>query len=166
MEGGMPEMLGVDLNGPIVQRIEPFRFTNLPGDRLCPTQLIEGSVEALRTLRHRFPKIYVVSICLPRHVRLSRFFLQEADFYRKTGICYDDVHYCWGTGSKGPVCESLGVTHFIDDRLAVLSSLETVANRYLFGGRQYEIDRCPDHGELLKEVQRVESWQEVLTLLF
>ena len=34
---------------------------------------------------------------------------------------------------KAPICERLGITHFVDDRLDVLAYMETVEHRYLLG---------------------------------
>lgn len=42
--------------------------------------------------------------------------------------------HCAPCPEKHPICQQLGVTHFIDDRLDVLWHLTTVDQRYLFVG--------------------------------
>ena len=161
----MRKVLGVDINGPIVERLEPFNLFNLPGDRHYPTRLVDGAVDALQTLRQAFDTIYVISVCRPRQIKHSRAFLEKHDFYQRSGIRFEDVHYCFGKGSKAPVCAQLGVTHFVDDRLEVLSSLESVPHKFLFDGRKREIERMPRSAEHLSKVQSVETWAQLLPLL-
>jgi hypothetical protein len=61
-------------------------------------------------------------------------------------------------GHHDPVSE-LGITHFVDDRLEVLSYLDAVPNRYLFRPRADEVDA---HRRFLAYVQVVDSWTELV----
>src|SRR6185369_12095724 len=65
-------------------------------------------------------------------------------FFDRTGIPPGHVHFVRERLDKAPVCQRLGVTHFVDDRLDVLAHLETVEHRYLFTGGRADQERPED----------------------
>ena len=160
------KVIGVDINGVIIENLylhlRSWKLV-LPGDRFPTTRPIDGAFAGLARLKARGFHVVVISICKRGQVWLARRCLREFHFHEHTGIPIDDVHYCSGHGSKAPKCLELGVTRFVDDKLGVLSTLQSVSHRYLFQGRQPEIDKCPNREELLKTVGRVESWEDLLT---
>lgn len=71
------------------------------------------------------------------------------------------VHFVDKRADKAPLCELLGVTHFVDDRSDVLESLDSVPNRYLFaGGSGHFSPDQPGDGVTL-----VSEWHELATIL-
>ena len=158
------EAIAFDLNGMVVENITIRSFV-LPGDRFFKIRFLPGAVDTLAALKRAYPKLYIVTRCVPWLRPISRLHLRCRRFYKRTGIQYRDVIYCSGRGSKAPICERLGITRFFDDRLEVLASLTSVPHRYLFQGREYEIARQPDYQNKLKTVERLESWREIEVLL-
>jgi hypothetical protein len=69
------------------------------------------------------------------------------------------MHFCRARADKAPICKSLGVTHFVDDRLEVLGYLSSVPVRYLFQPDAKEMAR---HAAHLAHVRVMESWREII----
>ncbi|MDP3770860.1 MAG: hypothetical protein Q8R16_01000, partial [bacterium] len=79
--------------------------------------------------------------------------------YERTGIGRDHVRFCRERHEKAGICEELGITHFVDDRLEVLGNLTTVGTLYLFQPRPNEVRRF---AHFLDRVRQVNAWQEIL----
>lgn len=128
------------------------------------TPPMPGAFEALATLVSEVfgEHVHLVSKCGERVERRSRLWLAHHDFYRRTGIAAGNVHFCRTREAKAPIAAALGLTHFVDDRLEVLSYLDTVPNRFLFRPREEEVR---GHQRHLAAVHRVESWPELVTLI-
>jgi hypothetical protein len=155
-----PETLGIDIGGVIIEPTNSKSDTSfLTGDHLrTPAQ--ENALETIRALAlHRFGEhIYLVSKCGPRVQARTREWLAAQEFYERASVAPSRVHFCLRRDEKASICEALGITHFIDDRLEVLSYMVAVPNLYLFRPRDSEVANFAEH---LARVTRVESWNEV-----
>ncbi len=160
----MTERLGVDIGGVLIDRVNDDTDTSFFGDNYLRTTAVPGAFDALKRLANcRFEdRIHLVSKCGPRVEQKSRDWLDHHDFFRKTGIDPANLHFCRKRQDKAPICDSLGLTHFIDDRLEVLSYLKTVPNLYLFHPTPGEVEK---HARHLHRVHRVETWDDVLAAL-
>ena len=161
MSGGREPLvdgLGVDIGG-VVVKLRGYREDEiLPGDH--PREM-PGARAALGLLRdERFGnRIYLVSKCGPRTEAVTRRALIEGGLCKETGVGLDRAHFCRERRDKATICEQLGLTHFVDDRLEVLSYLTTVPHRYLFNGRTHEIKRFR---QALASVTAVADWGELV----
>lgn len=61
--------------------------------------------------------------------------MERQDFHERTGIAVDKLHFVRRIEDKPDICRQLGVTHFVDDRLAVLELMPWLAGRYFFPPR-------------------------------
>jgi len=77
-------------------------------------------------------RIHIVSKCKPRVQRRTLELLELWDFYEKTGINPDNVHFCRESAEKAAIAEELGVTQFVDDRFKVLRRMSESIGRILF----------------------------------
>jgi hypothetical protein len=86
------------------------------------------------------------------------------NFWKYTGVPRSNLYFCRHHEDKAVICERLGITHFVDDRLRVLDCLKTVGNRYALNPNtsRRQLRKYPD---ALKEVTVVGSWQELSPLL-
>lgn len=66
--------------------------------------------------------------------------LEEHGFYDATGTKAEDITFCRQRSDKAAICRDLQITHFVDDRLEILSSLESVEYRYLFQPRAEDLE--------------------------
>lgn len=130
-------MLGVDVGGVLVPHQIGRTDTSFFGGRPLETPAVDGAVDGLRQLVELFDgRVAIVSKAGPRIADLTTRWMWTNQVFGKTGLDPSAVHFVRTRPDKGPVCFSLGVTHFVDDRLDVLEALASVANRYLFtGGR-------------------------------
>ncbi len=161
MEDAQPSVLGVDIGGVIIDRVNDNTDTSFFGDNYLRTTPVPGVFDALRKLvDQRFgDQVYLVSKCGQKVQNKTLQWLEHHHFYDITQIKRGHVHFCRERHQKSEICQRLRITHFIDDRLEVLSYLTTVANRYLFRPDIKEVGRFYGY---LKNVNRVDSWQEIL----
>jgi len=94
-----------------------------------------GMFETLPGLVERFDgRVWVISKCGERIQRRTLQWLDEHDFYRRTGVPRDNVRFCRKRADKAGHCRELGITHMVDDRLDVHVALrDLVPYLYLFG---------------------------------
>lgn len=85
--------------------------------------------------------------------------LEHHRFHDITGVSADRVHFCRKRSEKAGICERLGITHFVDDRLEILGSLTTVGTLYLFQPNPNEVSRF---AQFLDRINLVNSWEEIL----
>ncbi|GLW30355.1 hypothetical protein [Actinoplanes regularis] len=128
--------LGVDVGGVIVMLAGREEDTSFFGSRPLLTPAVTGVFEALATLTEQpfAGRVHLVSKAGPKVAANTRAWLAHHEFFGRTGIPSDHLHFVRERRDKAPVCQRLGVTHFVDDRLDVLAHLETVEHRYLFRG--------------------------------
>ena len=62
------------------------------------------------------------------------------------------------------MCERLGVTHFVDDRISVLSQMPSVPHLYLFTGGLREGSR-PAKRDIPSGIVAVDNWPTLHRLL-
>ncbi len=133
------------------------------------TKQMPGAFESIQKLVSiRFGRAYVwlVSKCDQRTEERTKQWLEHHRFYESTGVDRGHVLFCRERHEKAPICKQIGITHFIDDRLEVLSHMTTLnppmKELYLFRPRPWEIEKF---STFLPKVTWVESWQEVLDKL-
>ena len=155
------ETLGVDIGGVIIDRVNDGTDTSFFTDNYLRTTAVPGVLDALRELvEKRFgDKVFLVSKCGQRVQDKTLQWLDHHRFYDLTGIGRERVHFCRERHEKAGICEKLGITHFVDDRLEVLGNLTTVGTLYLFHPQPDEVRRF---ARFLNRVKQVDSWQEIL----
>lgn len=79
----------------------------------------------------------------------------------KTGlfefIPSDHLYFCILRSEKAPICEKLGVTHFVDDRTEVLSHMKSVPFRYAMAPTAEQLIAFPPDG-----MKVVQYWGEAM----
>lgn len=130
--------LVVDLGGPIIrqQGIET-----------------EGSFEALRMLREsRFgDRLHVISQCDAVTETRRRIWLEEHDFFRRSGLCRDQLHFCREVWEKAELCSRLGVTCCVENSIPVMKNIRTVPFLFLYHPSREEMAH-PAHAEFMRYV--------------
>lgn len=152
----MKEVLGIDIGGVITAGGNEM-FT----ENFLAVQAMPDCFEAIkRIVAQRFgERVYLVSKCGSRMQQKSMEWLRHHKFFDLTGVKSDHVEFCKDRSGKAPICARLGITHFVDDRLEVLSHLTSVSNLYLFQPKPSEVQRFAHH---LLRVKQMNSWQEIL----
>jgi hypothetical protein len=132
---GLP-VLGLDVGGVIVDRSGEEGDTSFFGDRPMETPAVEGAFEAIARLCNGpfAGRVHIISKAGPKISRLTREWLVHTNFYDQTGVRPENLRFVRHRHEKAPICDELGVTHFVDDRLSVLEHLGNVPHRYLFSG--------------------------------
>lgn len=156
--------LGVDIGGVIIAEIKAEGGLAHIDENYLKVPIVSGSIDALRILKSHFgDDIYLISKARAEVEPQCRDWLRHHLFFEETEINPQNLHFCRERSGKKDLCLSLGITHFIDDKLEVLSHLVgTVPNLYLFHPHQeenvgYEI--C------LTDVVVIQDWVEALALL-
>ncbi|WP_078897983.1 hypothetical protein [Streptomyces rimosus] len=152
--------LGVDVGGVIIARAGSGD-TSFFGKQPMLTPAVEGAMDCLALLvKTRFgSSVHLVSKAGPRTAALTRNWLYHHDFFSRTRIVPENLHFVQERGGKAEVCDRLGLAHFIDDRLDVLRSLKTVAHKYFFmHGISGEAEPSDPDGQVI----RVHTWADMV----
>jgi NADH:ubiquinone oxidoreductase subunit len=160
------DVLGVDIGGVVIQRTGDAEEddTSFWGPNYLETPEVDDAIATIAALsRDRFgDAVYLVSKCGVDTEERSREWLSHNGFFERTGIPPTHVYFCRKREEKAPICATLGITHFVDDRLEVLSYLVDVRHRYLFQARDEEV---AEFSSYLKLVERVDSWKAIRAAL-
>lgn len=155
--------LGIDIGGVLAPMAGPDS-EGFFGPAWLDTPEVPDALEVIARLNSNLfeGRIAIVSKASRTIASRSRNWLHGIDFFTRTGVDPTNVYFVEERPDKAPVCQSLGVTHFIDDRLDVLLHLTSVDHRYLFVGAS-DATTQPDVPD--GSIQLVTSWQEVQTAL-
>lgn len=118
-----------------------------------------GAIEGFASLFRAFGgRVWIVSKAGPRMQKLTRTWLDRASFYSRTGFPAANLRFCLKREDKLGICEELALTHFIDDRLDVITLLRSsVEHLYLFG-EAADAGRCPPWATFLP------SWEQTTAM--
>ena len=154
------DVLGVDIGGVIIDRVNDGTDTSFFGDNYLATTPTPGVFDALaRLASEKFgDHAYVVSKCGQRTQDKSLEWLAHHRFSERTGISLERVRFCRERSGKAPIAEELGLTHFVDDKLEVLSYLTTVPHLYLYRPQAKEVQRYRRH---LHHVHQMQEWRTI-----
>lgn len=128
--------LGVDVGGVIVTLADRDEDTSFFGTRPLQTPAVADVFQTLAALAEQpfAGRVHLISKAGPKVAANTRDWLAHHDFFGRTGIPDTHLHFVRERRDKAEVCQRLGITHFVDDRLDVLAHLDTVEHRYLFLG--------------------------------
>lgn len=120
---------------PIKNGIQDTSFLGRSFSEAMKTPASTGAIECIGKLVQRYNgHVFIVSKCGESVEKKTRGWLRNNEVYAKTGLLRERVHFCTKRKAKAPICNRLGITHFIDDRADVLSHMVgIVPNLYLFG---------------------------------
>jgi hypothetical protein len=127
-------------------------------------QFVDGAVDAVRQLVAFLgpDRVFLISKAgLPMQAK-SRAFLASSDFFQATGVREANLLFCLERVDKAPLCQRLGITHFVDDHVDVLKHLASVEHCLLFR---------PDDKETLEKARSCPAaitatgWAHALNLL-
>jgi carboxypeptidase C (cathepsin A) len=141
------KVLGVDIGNVIINsRLHDPKTKEVDEEVYASFPPSNGVFDSLQTLSEYFDgEVYLISKCTEWAQEQILLWLKVRDFYTKTGIKENNIYFVRQRHEKDSVCQKLGVTHFIDDRLEVLSyMIESTPNLVLFQ---------PDSGEV-KEFEK------------
>ena len=157
------DTLGVDIGNVIINhRLTDKSDETLHEERYSTIPATEGVFDAIKKLNDEkfHGNIFLISKCTEWAQEKILAWLEDNDFYIKTGVKKENVFFCRERSEKDKICKDNGINYFVDDRLEVLSHMtETVPNLFLYQPKQEEVD---EFKEFLPKVTRVESWEEIL----
>lgn len=127
--------MGIDIGGVLVDRVAEDSDTSFFGDRPMDTPEVDGALAAVTTLLALFDgQVHIVSKAGPKIEALSRQWLAHRGFTGAAGVPDTNLHFVRERPAKNDVCQRLSITHFVDDRVDVMTHLTAVEHRFLFYG--------------------------------
>jgi hypothetical protein len=154
----MKATIGIDIGGVIVSNANADADTSFYTDNYLETPEIDGASDAVRELVAAGHTVHLVSKCGAAIQKKSRSWLEKRGFYEKTGVQPESLHFCIQRADKASIAKRLGIQYFVDDRLEVLSHLDTVPYKYLFSPQAEEVAAF---GAFLPQVKIAYSWDEL-----
>lgn len=156
------DTLGVDVGGVITDCKSRTNGAWLANpETYLATPYMPGIVPVLtRLVKEKFgSRSYLISKCqVATQVRTMEV-LRSRRFFEETGIPESHANFCEKRDQKAPIAQFLRLTHFIDDRLEVLSYMVgIVPNLFLF---KPDDDEVAKFQQFLPHVRRVESADEL-----
>src|SRR3989344_513197 len=155
--------LGIDVGGVIINHRAVDKNDKVLYEERYST--IPATMDMFDTVRKMNDEkfhgnVFLISKCTPWAQEKILAWLKDNDFYARTGVKPGNIFFCRERHEKDKICKDNNITHFIDDRLEVLSHMvETASNLFLYQPDQAEID---EYRQFLPQVTRVESWAEVV----
>lgn len=133
--------LGVDIGRVIIgggdQPGADTSFLDGDEDRAMATPAVPGALETLPLLVQAFSgRVWLVSKCGPKVQARTRRWLRQHGFSQQTGIPMENLRFCLQRPQKADHARQLRLTHFIDDRLDVLTALRSLVPTLLLFGPQ------------------------------
>lgn len=161
LPGAAPRALGIDIGRVIISDVEGGDDTSFLGSseaEAMRTPPARGSLETIAALVEAFEgRVWLVSKCGPAVQARTRRWLEIKRFHARTGLPAAQVRFCRQRHEKAPICASLGLQAFIDDRPDVLAAMVGVVPwRYLFG---------PQRRPVPADVTWVRDWEAVAAQL-
>jgi hypothetical protein len=163
------DTLGIDIGNVIINNLVPAYKDGVEIDYLSEEYAfapeMEGAMDSIRLLGERKfgSRMHLVSRASPDAQTRLLLWLDANDFYAKTGVPRENVHFCSLRHEKETHCVEQGITHFIDDRLEVLSHLiGKVPHLYLLSSDEDDVRQFREH---LASVVQVKNWKEAVELM-
>ena len=146
-----PPTLGVDIGGVLVDDLL---------DVGVAADLLPGAIRGLTALAHVFNgRVHVISKAGPKVRDIARDWLTRTGLLKEANLGLEQVHFVDRDQDKAEVCRQHGVSHMVDDSLAVHRTLHDVPFRFLF---RSELPRCADVGDPLRDVLAVTNWPRLV----
>jgi hypothetical protein len=159
------EKIGIDVGGVIIDKVNDGTDTSFMWDNYLETTAVPQAIESIKLLVERMSaqNVFIVSKCGQKVQNKTRHWLSHHDVFGKTGLLPENIHFCLERPQKAPICERLGITHFVDDRYDVLCHMKTVPNRFMFCPNAQDIKRLAQEP---MDILVVQSWPEVCAKIF
>lgn len=155
-------IIGIDIGGVIISRSNDRTDTSFFGPNYLSSTAVDDAFDSIAALARAGFTVHLVSKCGANVEQKTRQWLTHHNFYGVTSVDKEHVHFCRERKDKAIICRDLGITHFVDDRLEVLSYLETVKHQFLFNPLEAEVEKNRHH---LGSVVRVATWSELVALV-
>lgn len=155
-------VFGVDVGGVLIRRCDDDVDTSFFGKNYLDTPEVDDAFAVLKAFNDAGVSIHLVSKCGLNTQAKTLKWLEHHEFYARTGALRENVHFCLERKQKAGICKSIGASHFVDDRLEILSYLDAVPHKYLINSVEREVNRFKS---ALNTVSVVEDWP-TLKLLF
>lgn len=154
--------LGVDIGNVIMTSDTDNPDRSVFGDDFLKTPQVEGAFDTLAeiTASNLWGPTVLISKCGLRVQDRTLQWLEAQKFYEKTGVAPSNVYFCRERSDKAAIAAGLAVTHFVDDRLDVLSYMPSTMNKILFTMLS---DAWKQN--IPRDVKQFGTWQEINTHL-
>ena len=121
---------------------------------------LDGAIEAIRVLHDSFgDNMMIISKVTVRSEPKILEWLDTCDFWERTRMPKGNIRFCRERHEKAPICDELGVTHFIDNRIEVLYHLGPRVEKFALCPKDEDLERYKD---FLLQVHIHQSWNEVM----
>lgn len=161
----MQRRIGVDIGGVIIKEIKAEGGLAHIDENFLEVPPVEGAFQGVAELVRVFgpENVFLISKARVEVQGNCRQWLAHYQFFDETGVLEENLHFCLERSGKRELCKQLLITHFIDDKLEVLSHvLDFVLRLYLFRSTPAEYVGFED---ALPRVIVCNEWHELVALI-
>ena len=133
--------VGIDIGRVIIGGEARLSEQTLFGNDPLNAPEIPGAIDSIAKLSRdpQWGGVVLVSKCTPHIEARTTDWLATHNFHIRTDVPVENVVFCREIKDKAPIAQALGLTHFIDDRIAVLHQMHGIVPvRLLFGHQRYD----------------------------
>lgn len=158
-------IVGTDLGGSIIDKAGENSRETFLGPQYLMTSEVPAVFVTLRAMVEKTRgkdgkcNVYVISACETSLRKKAEWWLEHRQFSQQTGIPPENILFCDSRRAKAAMAAKLGITHFVDDRIEVLSQMPADMEKFLFRPDPTETGAFPT---LIPKVRLAESWQDIL----
>ncbi len=155
------DALGIDIGrviiGPTIDGVEDTSFIGTTAQEALRTRPAPEAFAVIGRLVHRFDgRVWLVSKCGPSVERKTLHWLNHWGLHESARVSRSHVRFCRERREKAEHARTLGLTHFIDDRLDVLAHMRGLVPHLLAFGE--EVGNVPSWADHVRDWRAVEEW--------
>jgi len=132
--------------------------------RMTKRILFPNALEVIiRLLNEKHTHVYIISKANPEQRKMVETWLQNNDFYNRSGLPEEHVYFCEKRPEKANICRRLGVTHHIDDRPEVMAHLDKDIKKFMINPVPKDVVKFYNR---IHNAKIVTNWLEIEMELF
>lgn len=157
--------IGLDIGGVIITTATDTGDTSFFSSAYLETPPMVGCFDVIAALVDAYDQeIVIISKCGSGTQEKTLSWLRHHDFYLKTGIKPENVHFCRERADKAPIAKRLGVDIFVDDRIDIHAHLkDIVPQRILMVNTDKTLQQSAAHPNIATDI--VMHWQDISDIL-
>ncbi|MDP1884646.1 MAG: hypothetical protein Q8L10_04750 [Candidatus Moranbacteria bacterium] len=149
--------IGIDINGVLADN----KRAHIKTHDYSVFSVMKDAIDIVREIvnQHGAENVYIISRVKSHQLSfITGIWMETHNFLKETNVLLDNVYICNMLKDKARIAKELRLTHFVDDRPAVLNHFPESIVIIAFQPGDKEMKKYPD---VLSRAKVANSWKEV-----